>query len=188
MNEQQEAYARAVADFTEKVHAIRPDQWTDPTPCTEWDVRALVNHLTYENLWVPELIGGRTVAEVGDRFDGDVLGDDPVDAWDRSAKGAVEALTADGALDRTVDTSAGPTPASDYLDQIFVDAVIHGWDLARGTNAEDTIRVEFADELFSAYGPREAELRSYGVYGSTVVPPDGANTQTKLLAVFGRVQ
>jgi len=66
--------------------------------------------------------------------------------------------------------------------------VIHGWDLARGTNAEDTIRAEFADELFSAYGPREAELRSYGVYGSTVVPPDGANTQTKLLAVFGRVQ
>ena len=132
MNEQQEAYARAVADFTEKVHAIGPEQWTNPTPCTEWDVRALVNHLTYENLWVPELIGGRTVAEVGDRFDGDVLGDDPVGAWDRSAEGAIAAVTADGALDRTVDTSAGPTPASDYLDQIFVDAVIHGWDLARG--------------------------------------------------------
>ena len=125
MNEQQEAYARAVADFTEKVHAIGPDQWTNPTPCTEWDVRALVNHLTYENLWVPELIGGRTVAEVGDRFDGDVLGDDPVGAWDRSAEGAIAAVAADGALDRTVDTSGGPTPASDYLDQIFVDAVIH---------------------------------------------------------------
>jgi uncharacterized protein (TIGR03086 family) len=117
-----------------------------------------------------------------------VLGEDPVGAWDRSADGAIAAVTADGALDRTVDTSAGPTPAQDYLDQIFVDTVIHGWDLARGSNAEDTIRVAFADQLFAAYGPREAELRSYGVYGSTVVPPEGADTQTKLLAVFGRVQ
>ena len=188
MNDQQQAYARAVEHFGAKVHATENDQWANATPCSDWDVRALVNHVVYENLWVPELIGGATVAEVGDRHDGDVLGEDPVAAWDRSAAVASASVTAEGALDGQVDTSAGPTSAADYVGQIFMDAVIHGWDLARGIGADDTIEPAFAERLYGEVAPREDELKSWGVFGDTVEPPDGADTQTKLLAVLGRVQ
>ena len=58
-----------------------------PSVCDEWDVRALVNHIVSGNLWVPELVGGKSIADVGDRLDGDVLGDDPVAAYDASADG-----------------------------------------------------------------------------------------------------
>ena len=98
-------HRRGAAEFTRRVDAIRDDQWHLPTPCAEWDVRALVNHVTAENLWVPPLLAGRTGPEVGDRFEGDVLGDDPRAAWQASMDAALEAVESPGALDRTVDLS-----------------------------------------------------------------------------------
>jgi len=86
-------FASAMAEFDRRVRAVRPEQWHNPTPCTEWDVRALVNHLVAEQLWAPLLLDGATVEDVGDRFDGDQLGADPVAAW---ASAAAAAVTADG--------------------------------------------------------------------------------------------
>jgi uncharacterized protein (TIGR03086 family) len=65
------------------VAGIGPDQWSAPTPCAEWDVRGLVNHLVAGNWWASELARGATIDGVGSRLDGDVLGDDPLDAYDR---------------------------------------------------------------------------------------------------------
>ncbi|HEX2297902.1 MAG TPA: maleylpyruvate isomerase N-terminal domain-containing protein, partial [Pseudonocardiaceae bacterium] len=58
-------YATGLAEFDRRVEAVAPDQWNNPTPCTEWDVRALVNHLVTEQLWVPLLLDGATVEDVG---------------------------------------------------------------------------------------------------------------------------
>ena len=66
-------YQRAVELFADRVSAVRDEQWGDPTPCDEWTVRDLDNHVTNENLWTVPLIKGGTMEEVGDRFDGDVL-------------------------------------------------------------------------------------------------------------------
>ena len=180
-------YARALKQFGEKVHAVREDQWANATPCSEWDVRALVNHLVNENLWVPPLLEGRTIEEVGDRFDGDQLGTDPGAAWEASADGALAAVADQDAMRRTVHLSYGDRPASDYVDEMFIDLVIHGWDLARGIGADEAIDPEFVDVLYARAAPMEEDLKSYGVYGGRVIPPEAADTQTKLLAIFGRV-
>ena len=71
--------------FDTVIGQVRPDQWTHSTPCAEWDVRALVNHVVGEDRWVPPLLAGLTIAEVGDTLAGDLLGDDPQLAWDRAA-------------------------------------------------------------------------------------------------------
>jgi uncharacterized protein (TIGR03086 family) len=187
VTEIQELYTRALEQFGRKVHAIRDDQWSNPTPCADWDVRALVNHLVNENLWVPPLVEGKTIEEVGDRLDGDLLGDDPFTAWDAAAKGGMAAMTEPGAMDRTVHLSFGDTAASEYANQVFTDLAVHGWDLARGTGADERIHPEFVDVLYAQAAPMEEELKSYGVFGGKVVPPEGADKQTKLLAIFGRV-
>jgi hypothetical protein len=73
-------------------------------------VRALVNHIVAGNLWAAELAAGRTIDDVGDRLDGDVLGGDPLSAYDVSAEAAATAFEAPGALDAPCAVSYGPVP------------------------------------------------------------------------------
>jgi uncharacterized protein (TIGR03086 family) len=182
------AFAQSVRDFGEKVSAVRDGQWTNETPCTEWDVRALVNHLVNEALWVKPLLDGLTIAEVGDRLDGDLLGEDPRGAFDRAAAEATAAAIRSGAADRTVHISSGDAPAREYLGQLFADFVVHGWDLARGIGADDTIDPGFADAIYEQMKSMEDAMKSWGIYGDKIEVAETADTQTKLLALFGRVQ
>jgi uncharacterized protein (TIGR03086 family) len=181
-------FSRAVHDFGATVHAVGQDQWSNQTPCTEWDVRALVNHLVNEALWVRPLLGGMTVAQVGDRFDGDLLGGDPAGAWERSAEDAVGAASAEGATERTVHVSSGDISAGEYLHEVFTDLVIHRWDLARAIGADDTIDPVYAATIYERMKPMEDQMKSWGAYGDRIEVRDGADTQTRLLALFGRVQ
>ena len=73
--DQETAYRRSVEGWTARVEAVGPDQWALPTPCADWDVRTLVNHVVGEDLWTGPLMRGETMEEVGDRFDGDQLGE-----------------------------------------------------------------------------------------------------------------
>ena len=66
--DQAELHRRAVEEFGARVKAVADDQWELPTPCSDWNVRQLVNHLVYENRWTVPLMGGSTIAEVGEKF------------------------------------------------------------------------------------------------------------------------
>ena len=89
-------HQRTVESWLRFLDGVGDDQWDLPTPCTEWDVRALVNHVVGEERWTRPLLEGMTIAEVGDRFDGDLLGDDPRAAGRAAAAEAVAAV--DGLL------------------------------------------------------------------------------------------
>ena len=99
-------------------------------------VRDLVNHVVSGNFWVDELMAGKTIEEVGDRLDGDVLGEDPVAAYDASAQVAAAAFKAEGAMERPAAVSYGPVPGEVYCGHRFIDVLIHGWDLAASTGQE----------------------------------------------------
>jgi uncharacterized protein (TIGR03086 family) len=175
--------------FTHLVRRVGPPDdaaWQRPTPCTDWSVRDLVNHLTSEQLWAPELLAGRTVEEVGDRFDGDVLGGDPVAAWDAAVAASSAAFAEPGALERTVELSSGPTAAHDYLDEMLTDLAVHGWDLARGLGVEDGIDPSTVDRLLVEWSSRTGELTHSPMFAGPLDVPDDADPQTRLLALFGR--
>jgi uncharacterized protein (TIGR03086 family) len=180
-------YQRRCADeFGRRVAAIRDDQWHDATPCSEWDVRMLVNHLVYEDRWAPHLTKGETVEEVGDRYDGDQLGDDPKGAWDDAIAGALAAFREPGVLERTVHLSFADVPGAEYLTQITGDHLIHAWDLARGIGADDALDPELVAWAWEMVQPQEPMLRASGMFGERVDVPADADTQTKLLAIVGR--
>jgi uncharacterized protein (TIGR03086 family) len=181
-----EAYQRALEGFGEHVRSVRADQWHNPTPCTDWDVRTLVNHLVYENRWVPELLAGRTVGEVGDAFEGDLLGDDPAKAFHTSAAAASAAAAGAGALTRTTHLSFGDVPGAEYLNQVFADALIHGWDLARAIGADDRLDPELMDACAAWFAGQEDVFRSVGAIGPRPRLAPDAGPQTQLLAAWGR--
>ncbi|MFI5829828.1 maleylpyruvate isomerase N-terminal domain-containing protein [Streptomyces sp. NPDC051578] len=94
-------HAEALRPFGARVRAVTDGQWAAATPCTEWTVRDLLDHVTAEQLWVPPLVAeGRAVEEVGDELSGDVLG------GTRSPPGTRPPWTASC----TRGTSPGPSP------------------------------------------------------------------------------
>jgi uncharacterized protein (TIGR03086 family) len=180
-------YRRAQNTFGEHVHRVRADQWDAPTPCAEWDVRTLVNHVLGEIRWAVPLFAGGTIAEVGDRFDGDLLGDDPVAAWDDAAPAAIAAVDADGAMDGTVHLSFGDVPGSEYATQLFADLLIHGWDLAHATGQDDRLDPELVAACAGWFAGMADAYRGAGAVGPRPAVPADADPQAALLADFGRL-
>ncbi|MFN2490391.1 MAG: TIGR03086 family metal-binding protein [Actinomycetota bacterium] len=179
-------HRRAVEEFDRHVRAVEDDQWHLDTPCSDWDVRALVNHLVNEDRWTPPLMDGETIEDVGDRFDGDLLGDAPKGIWEEASKEAMVAVQAPGAMERIVHLSFGDHPGSEYAWQLFVDHLIHAWDLARGIRGDDKLDPELVEICYERSKPEEDALKSFGVFGDKIEPPPGADRQTQLLAIFGR--
>ncbi|MFI5618973.1 TIGR03086 family metal-binding protein [Streptomyces sp. NPDC051567] len=182
------AHAEALRLFGERVRAVGADQWRAPTPCTLWNVRQLVGHVTAEQLWVEPLVtDGRSAGELGDAFSGDVLGEDPAGAWDRASAAAHTALAAPGALERTVGLSYGPVPGSEYCAQLTVDCAVHAWDLSRAIGADERLPDDLVAFCAREVAPHAAELAASGMFAPPLQAPPGASAQTRLLALMGRL-
>ncbi|WCN83074.1 TIGR03086 family metal-binding protein [Micromonospora sp. LH3U1] len=181
-----EAYRRSLAEFIDRVDQVEAGQWSDPTPCPDWDVRALVNHVVNEDRWSVPLLAGRTIDEVGDRLDGDLLGADPIAAAREAAAQAEIAATHPGTIDRTVHLSGGDAPAAEYLQQLLAEHLIHGWDVAVAIGAQprlDPNAVHLAAQWFA--GQMENYRRNKLVQTGVQVSDD-VDEQDRLLAAFGR--
>ncbi len=181
-----EAYGSAMASFDRLVGQIGENDWGAPTPCTEWTVRDLLNHLVAEQLWVPELLAWATIADVGDRYDGDVLADDPVGRWRVAAKAAREALLRPGLLEGEVHLSRGLTPAPEYGWELTLDLAVHGWDLAQGIGAGSPIDPRLAETLLAIFDDQVQQWRNWGIFAAPVPIEPEADPPARLVALLGR--
>jgi len=130
-----------VADLERALHGtgnlvvgVRQDQWTDGTPCPDWDVRALVNHLVYgTRTFTGILLGDKPPpqSEIRTMRDRDQLGDDPVAAYRGSADKLVEALRQPGVLTRSFPSPLGSIPGAAIGQLRITETLVHGWDLAK---------------------------------------------------------
>jgi uncharacterized protein (TIGR03086 family) len=182
--ETEEMHRRTVGWWNAQVAQVGDQQWSGPTPCADWDVRALVNHVAGEDLWTEPLLEGRTIEEVGDRFDGDLLGDTPVATAQSAADAAVAAVGSLLPQCETVHLSYGDEQADEYIWQLCADHLVHGWDLAAAIGGDTTMPADLVAALAEWFAPREEMYRGAGVIGE-----QGALTgdaQHDLLARFGR--
>lgn len=187
MPDEPSAFTRAAGHFGDLVAQVPDDRWGASTPCTDWDVRALVRHVLEELLWIPPLFAGETVEQVGDRFAGDILGDDPAAAWSAAVGPAVDTINAAGAMETICQLSMGPTPGAEYTRQLTTDLTVHGWDLARAAGLDDTIDPELAEACLVYTEPWLPMLGSMPDYFATPIEsaPD-ADAATRLLNRLGR--
>jgi uncharacterized protein (TIGR03086 family) len=184
-----ELHGRCGRRFAALIGGVRQDQWHDDTPCSDWDVRTLAHHLLYEQRWVPSLCEGQTVEEVGDRFEGDLLGSDD-DAWPGllafSIDEAHAAVARPGVLDRTVHLSFGDFPGQEFVIQLTADLAIHGWDLARATGQDDAIDPDAVALLLPWVEAHADWLAGSGMFGSRLDVSSQAPDDVRLLALLGR--
>ena len=175
--------------FSEVVSQIDSNQWHLSTPCTDWDVRALVNHLVGEQVWAPPLVAGKTLEEVGDQFDGDLLGPDPQAKWTEAARESRAAFSDPGALDGSVHTSMGSQPTADYLFDMTCDLIAHRWDLGQAIGRPQTFSSDEIKQLNEAqqrFAPFHDDLVKAGIFAAPVSVAPDADAQTRALAAIGR--
>ncbi len=179
-----ELHRRTVEHWEHTLDGVTADQWNLRTPCTEWDVRALVKHVVGEDLWTQPLLSGMTVAEVGDRFDGDVLGDDPMGRGHTAAAEAVSASAKHLPERGMVSVSWGQITAEEYVSQLAADHLVHAWDLAAATGQDRSMDPELVADVAAWFAPQEEMIRSAGVLGAH--QDLSGDPQTDLLAGYGR--
>jgi uncharacterized protein (TIGR03086 family) len=174
----------ALDRFGARVHEVPAASWDAPTPCSDWTVRDLVNHVAGEQLWAPHLLRGETMDQVGDRYDGDVLGADPTTVWDEAAAQARRAWESVGD-GQQVHTSMGWIPVEEYAEQMHLDLVVHGWDLARGAGLDASMPADAAERVLAYAEPRADDFSGSGIFGPPV-PIESDDPADRLLALLGR--
>lgn len=131
------------------VGGITPDQLDDKTPCAEFSVRGVLEHM----------IGGATMFAAAFRGDqpgtpdtADVLG-----SFGPALTSLAEAIGSPGALERTVDAPFGPVPGETFARFVVLDGLVHGWDLSTATG--------------QAYAPSDALVAAVEEFARGAVPP-----------------
>lgn len=151
-------YVRVMGPAASMVSAIKLEQWHNATPCDEWDLRVLVNHIIGENRWIHAVLGGRTLEDVRDELNGDLTGDDPIAAYADSMALAESVLTL-AQLAGTYKLSFGLATGIDYVTQMFMDQLVRNGDIMKGSGQS----VAFDDELVAAAIPvAEEEVAAVG--------------------------
>ena len=174
-------YRTLAAAFEAKVAAVGPDEWANPSPCSEWTARDVVGHVVdvHGMMLRPLDVGLREAPSVTD---------DPLAAFRAARADLQEVLDDPDRADTTYDGMFGRTSVSATVDQFMAfDLVVHGWDLARATWQDETIPedevdrvLEFVDRLGTS------TMQDNGVTGPAVAVPDDAPKQDRMLGLLGR--
>jgi uncharacterized protein (TIGR03086 family) len=173
-------------EFARRLRLVGPDDWRRPTPCSEWDVHALVNHVVGANVRYQLLLHGAPTEQVEAMRTADHLGDDALASCIATADRVVACFHEDGALERIAHHATGDRTGRELLSMRVLDAAIHGWDLARAIGADQTLDDNVVAFLL-AYtadldlGPRQRAFAP----ADTDVPRD-ASPQDQLLHRLGR--
>jgi len=186
MSDIAELHAEALGYTGRIVSGIARDRWQADTPCAGWNARALLNHVVAGNLWAAELGAGGTIDGVGDRLDGDLLGDDPAAAYAASADAAAAVFRRPGALDAPCAVSYGPVPGSVYAGHRLLDVFVHGWDLAVATGQDTHLDPVLMESCREAIEPQLEAFRAAGAFDAEVPVRPGATAQERFLAMLGR--
>jgi uncharacterized protein (TIGR03086 family) len=150
---------RTIAGVDRLIAGVEAHQWTSPTPCTEWNVRAVVDHLVSGNLYFAALVRDEPRPDRNP----EQLADDPIDAYRSAAATMRAAFAAPGVLERTYQSSIGPAPGSILVHLRITELLVHGWDLARATGQPAELPADLAEQELALWRSRFGDGLSDGL-------------------------
>jgi uncharacterized protein (TIGR03086 family) len=158
-------------------------KWNRPTPCQNWDARAVVEHV----IGFHDTLLLRPLGLTPDR-----PRDDPRPRWELTVDRLGEAFARDGLFGRLIrvpalgTNSATQLDATDLVPRLTQDVLVHTWDLARAVEADDRLDPGWcAMFLRRLPADRNALVRS-GMFAAPINVDDDADVQSTLLAALGR--
>jgi uncharacterized protein (TIGR03086 family) len=170
-------HSRACVRFSAVADGFRADHWNAPTPCTEWDARALVEHVIgFHEFLLLRPLGARVNRPR----------DDPAARWRATSDVLLECLAADGVLDQSTELpGGGQSSARLMLGALTNDVLVHTWDLARSGGVEPHLDPELCAAAYET-ATTTVLRRNDGMIGRQVAVAPGADIATRLAAFYGR--
>lgn len=178
------------------VQQIRDDKWEMVMPATfarmgspdvPVTLREVIGYHAYDEAWMPDMLAGRTMAEVGETaYDGDLLGQDPRASFAALVERGVAAARGLDDLDRVLHWSYGDFPAHDGLWHPTSFRGLRAVDIARVIGVDDTLDPELVRGMYEAFEPQAEQWRAMGVFGPRMEVPADASLQERLLGLTGR--
>jgi hypothetical protein len=176
--------------------SIRPEQWSSvlapifdmPGADQPQPLRQAINHYAYDNAWVPDMLAGRTMSQVGvDHFDGDLLGDRPAEAIARISAAAVGAATHVHDPELVVHCSYGDCGVADYFWQLNIARSLSAHDVATHIGLPFQLTEDLSRAMFEGTAPTAEMWRSFGIYREEVPVPQDASWRERFLGLTGRL-
>jgi uncharacterized protein (TIGR03086 family) len=159
------------------IRRVRPSQLGAPTPCAEWNVQALLNHMAGGTVMYAATLSGTEASRPTE--------DAKLEDFLAGSNTVVDLVSVPGATEKMVTTRRGEVKAGEYLENAFMDALTHGWDLAIATGQDATMPPHLAQACYDRWALKAEGMRGRA-FGSEVQVPEGASIQVKLLGVLGR--
>jgi len=181
---QSDAALRSVIDriVPEQLALSAPAEWTSAANPTVRDI--LAAHARDE-AWVGDVLAGRTIDEVGDRFNGDLLGADPITSYDRLNDAATAAVRQDLDPAAIVHLSYGDYPLAEYLQHASIYRAFQAWSIANFLGLEYALPASLVDLLWEQILPQVDNWRQWGVFPPEAEVPADADRETRLLGTTG---
>jgi len=158
---------------------VRADQYDDPTPCPDWNVRELMTHAI-------AVVAGIGAAAAGAPRTPFTLGDDPATQFDEAATASLAAWRAPGVLDKIVDGGPGPMPGRVLAGINLLDTATHTWDIATATGQPAQLPADVAEAALEASRSIISPDIRTGRFGPEVAAPEGCGATERLVAFLGR--
>jgi uncharacterized protein (TIGR03086 family) len=160
MTDPQPMLRAAASAFNDVVRAIDPVQLASPTPCAEYDVRALVNHLLYWGPWLEAAARRQPAPSVaGGEREVDLTDGDWASALEKLVDALLDAFARPGAFAGMTTMGSAELPASMIADMVLAEWVLHGWDLAAATGGTLRCAPEVAEAVHTAVAAMAEQAR-----------------------------
>jgi uncharacterized protein (TIGR03086 family) len=182
------ALARATDELERRLGHVADDQWSLSTPCTDWTVRDLADHVIGGNRFAVLLLAGATTDEAFPLVKASDFSGSTLDHFLQSSRAQAQAFTATGALELLCDHPWGPMPGLAFLGHRVTDLTVHAWDLARAIGADESLDPDLVETVYAtrAASPPDTNSLAYFGNGPSGHVGDDAPTQQRLLDLLGR--
>ena len=177
-----ELFEKATSGINKIISGIKQDQIDTQTPCSEWKVKDLIEHLIGGASHLNASMGGG-----GDSpsAEGDVV--KLAASYTSVVADLLQKASNPSALEAQVTTPAGEMSAGQFIGILSLDNLVHTWDLAKATGQDAALDPALTEACYGMFVPGLIDMaRPHGAFGPAVPVPDSASTQDKLLGYTGR--
>jgi hypothetical protein len=189
-----EVFLLADQSLNDAIDQVGEGQWAMHLPAwfqvgrTDSDptLRRIVNYHAYDEAWIPDTLAGLTLAEVGSKYDGDLVRTNPAAAYTALRTKATAAVHAMTDPERIVHLTYGDFPAREYLRHITSFRGFRAYDILKLIGKPTKLPDKLVQGMWELLSPDMEDWRKIGVYPAAVAVADNASLQDRLVALSGR--